>query len=273
MSIIYRLVETHAEYRAAEQLQRAVWGGESICPDHLLITAQKNGGLVLGAFDEALPADEQLVGMLFGFLGRGKDRRLKHCSHLLAVRPSYRNRQVGELLKLHQREHVLAQGIDRITWTYDPIESRNAHLNIHKLGAVCTTYYRNLYGSMADELNAGIPSDRFEVDWFLASPRVEQHITHAARPTSLAILQDDVLMLNPIEDDQLAPSQLIHPPSGDQLLIRFPSDFQGLKSARPDLALSWRLQLRACCEAAFRDGYCVADLLRGDGLSYYLLVR
>ena len=72
-------------------------------------------------------------------------------------------------MKTYQREHVLRQGLDLITWTYNPLLARNAQLNIAKLGAVCTTYLPNLYGPMRDGLNAGLPSDRFQVDWWIAT--------------------------------------------------------------------------------------------------------
>ena len=101
---------------------------------------------------------------------------------MAGVHPAYRNRGLGYSLKLAQREHVLAQGIDLITWTFDPLETRNATLNFHKLGAVCNTYLPNLYGDMRDGLNAGLPSDRFQVDWWIASERVAQRL--AGQPPS-----------------------------------------------------------------------------------------
>ena len=173
MSITIRPIETHAEYHALEQLQRDVWTlpDVEVVPLHVLLTAAKNGGLLLGAFD-----GERLVGFVFGFPGLTPEGRLKHCSHMAGVHPDYRDRGLGYSLKLAQREHVLAQGIDLITWTFDPLETRNASLNFHKLGAVCNTYIPNLYGEMRDGLNAGLPSDRFQVDWWIASERVAQRL-------------------------------------------------------------------------------------------------
>ena len=174
-----RPLSTHGEIRAVEQLQREVWDlpDVEVVPLHVLITAAKNGGLLLGAFD-----DERLVGFVFGFPGLTSDGKLKHCSHMAGVHPAYRDRGLGYSLKLAQRDHVLAQGIDLITWTFDPLETRNATLNFHKLGAVCNTYIPNLYGEMRDGLNAGLPSDRFQVDWWIASERVAQRL--AGEPPS-----------------------------------------------------------------------------------------
>ena len=173
MIIQIRLLSTQEEIRSVEQLQREVWSlpDVEVVPLHVLITAAKNGGLLLGAFD-----DERLVGFVFGFPGLTPEGKLKHCSHMAGVHPAYRDRGLGYSLKLAQREHVLAQGIDLITWTFDPLETRNATLNFHKLGAICNTYLPNLYGEMRDGLNAGLPSDRFQVDWWIASERVAQRL-------------------------------------------------------------------------------------------------
>ena len=177
--ITIRPVQSHAAYRAVEQIQKDVWGLDEveIVPNHVLLTAQKNGGLVLGAFAPS-PAggDEQLVGFVFGFIGLTPTGRIKHCSHMAGVLPAFQNRNVGYELKLAQREHVLARSIDLVTWTFDPLESRNARLNFHKLGAACATYLQDLYGPMRDRLNAGLPSDRFQVDWHVASRHVSRRL-------------------------------------------------------------------------------------------------
>ncbi|GAB4126131.1 MAG: hypothetical protein Fur005_41040 [Roseiflexaceae bacterium] len=273
MSISYRPITTHAEYRAAETIQQIVWGraAGTVVPDHMLLTAQKNGGLLLGAFDSEAREHEQLIGIVFGILGLSKTGKLKHCSHLLAVLPEYTNQRVGEQLKWQQRTYVLAQGIDWISWTYDPIESRNAHLNIHKLGAVCQIYWRDLYGSMTDGLNAGLPSDRFEVDWHLNAPHVVARSQSAG--SAAYEIPHDIEVLNPAPADPALPAALCQPPTGSHALIRFPSTFQQLKTTHPSSALAWRLQLRELCEMAFAQGYQVVGLQRGNDASYYLIAR
>jgi predicted GNAT superfamily acetyltransferase len=121
---------------------------------------------VLGAFE-----GECLVAFIFGFLGtdeaapgRPALARLKHCSHQLGVLPDYQNQGIGYRLKLAQRDFVLKQGVRLVTWTYDPLESRNARLNIAKFGAVRRTCLREPYGVMTGALNAGVPADRLQVD-------------------------------------------------------------------------------------------------------------
>lgn len=278
MAIVYRRIETHEDYRAVEDLQAQVWGSDvrDIVPLHLLLTAGKNGGVTLGAFDTDLTPPDDLVGFVFGFVGLTAEGQVKHCSHMLGVLPHYRDRGIGEELKRRQREYVLAQGITLMTWTFDPLQSRNARLNIRKLGAVCHTYARNLYGTMSDRLNAGAPSDRFEVEWHLASHHVERRLARAEpSPSLVALTAQGVSVLNEAPPGAAAdtPASVCRTPSGDCVLIRFPTDIQTVKHMRPNEALTWRMQVRELCEAAFAGGYTVVDVLSEGACSYYLLRR
>ena len=108
--------------------------------------------------------------------------RLIHASHMAGVHPEFRDSGQGYLLKRAQWQMVRQQGVERITWTYDPLQSRNAKLNIAKLGAVCNTYIPNYYGQMRDGLNIGMPSDRFQVDWWVNSNRVQQRLSWPKPP-------------------------------------------------------------------------------------------
>ncbi|MCU0494069.1 MAG: hypothetical protein MUD01_20965 [Chloroflexaceae bacterium] len=265
-----RPLQTLAEYGAAEELQRLAWGRSprDLVPAHVLLTAQKNGGLVLGAFDEAHDPPT-LAGYAFGFLGLTADGTLKHCSHQVGVLPAYRDQGLGYRLKLAQREFVLAQGVDLMTWTFDPLESRNANLNIRKLGATCRSYLPDLYGSRSDALNAGLPSDRFEVEWHLARPTVAARLA-GQRPTPPQT--HELPLLNPAPpDDPDAPATTCAPLPGGPVLLRLPANIQLLKAQRPELALPWRMQLRDLCQAAFAAGFAVVDVLHQQGLSYYVL--
>src|SRR5262249_46338815 len=192
-----------------EQLQRAIWGAQDIeiVSFETLMTAHKNGGVMLGAFDHE-GGREQMVGFVFGFLGMTPGGQLKHCSHIAGVLSDYRDRNVGYALKLKQRELVMAQGIELITWTFDPLESRNARFNFHKLGVTCDVYLRNLYGAMRDTLNAGLPSDRFQVDWRIASPRVEARLRgEDDAPSASALMAEGVPLINPpVAGEPLRPS-------------------------------------------------------------------
>jgi predicted GNAT superfamily acetyltransferase len=276
MAIRVRPIQTEEEYHAVEDLQREIWGAHDveIVAFETLMTAHKNGGVMLGAFDSGA-SPPALVGFVFGFVGLTPDGRLKHCSHIAGVLPDYRDQQIGYLLKLCQREQVLEQGIGLITWTFDPLESRNGRFNFHKLGCVCNTYLRNHYGAMRDVLNAGLPSDRFQVDWHIAGERVDRWLDgEIENPPVPELLAAGVALANqPIEGDLLRPPEKPLPLAGERVLVQIPADFQRLKSADRDLALAWRLHTRELFEAAFAGGYLVTDLLLDDGRSFYLLER
>lgn len=261
------------EFRAAEGLQEEVWGmaSRNTTPAPVLIAVQRNGGLALGAFTPDETGRERLVGLAFGFAGRGADGVWKHCSHQLAVLPAARDRGLGERLKLAQRDHVLAQGLPLITWTYDPLESRNAHLNLHKLGGICRTYSRDYYGPMPDQLNTGLPSDRFQVEWWIAADHVARRLA-GVRPVDGADVLPALPILNPaLGSDDQSPARAVEASAAPQVLVRFPADSRSLRQQRPELALAWRLQLRAICEAAFAAGYAAIDLVRAGDDSFYLL--
>lgn len=281
--ILIRALTTPEDMRAVEGLQRRVWSGDEteIVPAHMLMAVAHGGGVLLGAHE-----GDTLVGMVFGFLGTDSDSpnrvamaRLKHCSHMLAVDPDRRDRSIGYGLKLAQRRAVIRQGIRLITWTYDPLMSRNAHLNIRRLGAVCRTYLREVYGEMRDGLNAGLPSDRFQVDWWITSNRVTSRLDAQRPPLELAhFLEAGVLKLNPAAlgpDDLPRPSELVEPLTGALALVEIPPDFPALKARDLGLARAWRDHTRAIFERAFSAGYLVTDFvhLRGERAprSYYLL--
>lgn len=271
-----RSITTIEEARHIEQIIQAAWGADyhMAVPDHLTITiAKENGGVVLLAWD-----DDRPVGFCLGFLSyveTEEGKQLKHCSHMAGVIPDCRGRRVGEMIKWAQREAVLAMGIDHITWTYDPLETLNGRLNIHKLGAVCNTYKRNIYGDGRDALNWGVPTDRFRMDWWLASDWVQAHqdgmhngLSFAAwRVQGVGVLNepaavDGVWRVGEIDDNLFAEQRL---------LVAVPRDYQQVKKASVELGLTWRLHTRDIFERAFAQGLVATDLLVTETLCYYLL--
>ncbi|RPJ27475.1 MAG: GNAT family N-acetyltransferase [Chloroflexi bacterium] len=268
---------------SVEALQRVVWPGSEteIVPAHLLITAVHNGGLVVGAF-----VDDQLVGFVFGFPGLESTPdgpRPKHCSHMLGIHPDQRDSGIGFALKRAQWQMVRHQGLDHITWTYDPLLSRNAYLNITKLGAVCNTYRRSEYGELRDGLNAGLPSDRFQVDWWIHTRRVERRLgKRPRRPLKLENFSKAALQpLYSVHDASaphqpgswLRPPEHFSPLNGKLVLAEIPSDFIALKDADLALARDWRFFLRELFEAAFAEGYIVTDFVYEQSRSFYVLTH
>ncbi len=277
-----RLLEAPEEMAAVEELERLVWPGDEteIVPVHMLRAVTNNGGVILGAFE-----DDQLIGFVFGFPGidlTPSGPRLKHASHMAGIHPDYRDRGLGFTLKRAQWQMVRSQGIDHINWTYDPLQSRNANLNIAKLGVVCNKYLTEYYGEMRDGLNVGYPSDRFKVDWWLNTPRVEKRLVEQQR-RQLDLehfTSAGALVINPAvvgQNGEIKPSAY-SPPHRDSLpamlLVEIPSDIQALKLLSPDLALEWRLQTREIFSGLFANGYLVTDFIFERGpqpRSFYVL--
>jgi predicted GNAT superfamily acetyltransferase len=266
------------DFQAAEGIQQQIWGlGDPtwVIPSNLLLTAQKNGGLVAGAFDDS----GTMVGVLFGFLGMTQDGHFKHCSHIMGIIPAVRRQNIGRGLKLFQREYVRAQGLDLITWTYDPLEGVNASLNIGRLGAIARNYYENLYGFWQDTLNAGLPTDRFEVEWHINSPRVAQFVeTERVIPTLESLTEarfinsvqlDDMSVLIPVDSyfDLETPT----------LLLEVPPEFQAIKLVAMETAQVWRTHTNALFNHYFGRGYAVTDFLservQGRRRNVYVLTR
>ncbi len=263
---IIRIIETPEDILLVEQLQRTVWPGSEtdVVPLHMLITAVHNGGLVIGAFD-----GNNLIGALFGFPGletTPDGPRPKHCSHMMGIHPNYRDKGLGFLLKRAQWQMVRHQGLDHITWTYDPLLSRNAYLNIAKLGAVCNTYRRSEYGDMRDELNLGLPSDRFQLDWWVNTTRVERRLSKRARTTlklnnfASAELQPLYAPL-PLTSGWVRPPEHFSPFSQRLALAEIPADFMSLKQTDFPLAHAWRIFTRQVFESAFNSGYLITDFI------------
>lgn len=271
-----RLLHTAEEMFRVEALQRVVWPGDDveIVPGHVLLTAAHNGGLVAGAF-----VDGELAGFAWGFLGlddRVRPPRVKLCSHQLGVLPAYRSAGLGFALKVFQREFAQAQDIDLITWTYDPLLARNAQLNIAKLGATCNTYLPDLYGPMRDGLNAGLPSDRFQVDWWISTPRVADRLAMPPRIGGLADrLATGAVLLNPPgpAGAPWPPMTSFDVPAADAALVEIPPDFLALKAIDSAQVQAWRLGTRAVFAALFIRGYVVTDFVRDAGRTAYVLSR
>ncbi len=166
--IVVRKCESLPEFHDCVSLQREVWGEADleIEPVTSFVVASEVGGQVLGAFD-----GPRLVGYTLALVGFRDSVVFLH-SHHTAVRESYRNRGVGRQLKLFQREEALSRGIRLIQWTFDPLEVRNAHFNLNRLGAICRRYISNLYGVTTSPLHRSLPTDRLVAEWRLDSPRV-----------------------------------------------------------------------------------------------------
>jgi predicted GNAT superfamily acetyltransferase len=175
--IVIRICEGIEEFQRCVALQREIWGEDDleVEPATLFVVAEETGGQVLGAFD-----GERLVGYTLALVGFRDGTVFLH-SHMTGVLAEYRDRGVGRALKLFQREEALERGIRLIVWTFDPLENRNAHFNLNRLGAIARKYLSNLYGLTTSPLHLGLPTDRLLAEWPLDSARVVAAVEDLAK--------------------------------------------------------------------------------------------
>jgi predicted GNAT superfamily acetyltransferase len=265
-----RPLESDSDFAAAVTLQREVWGDgfTDLVPAAVLRVVGYVGGVAAGAFTES----GELAGLVFGVSGI-RDGRLVHWSDTLAVRERYRDRGLGESLKRFQRELLLPLGIERLYWTFDPLESRNAHLNFNRLGATSGEYVRNFYGATGSVLHEDIGTDRLIVQWGLRARSVIALMEGRAKPAPCTA--DDAPLVNAVREGGPGPE------SGEpdleldapRVRVAIPADVQGLKARSPACAREWRRVTRQALEAYFARGYVARGLVRRGTWSEYLLER
>jgi predicted GNAT superfamily acetyltransferase len=248
--IVIRACAGFEELEACVRLQVETWGYNEgdVIPRRAFVVAQKIGGQVIGAFYTGLPGSapnggpESLVGFTLALPGvkacNGEPQVYLH-SHMLAVKDAYRNRGLGMKLKLEQRREALARGIHRIEWTFDPLEIKNAYLNIHKLGATTRDYRVNFYGVSSSQLQGGLPTDRLLAEWRLDSPRVK------------TVLEGSPAVTQPIEERI-------------ELRIQVPASIYQWKASKSgrERALAIQLENRRKFQQAFTQGLAVLGFSR-----------
>ena len=232
-NIVIREIDGTGEMRAVEGLQKEVWGlpDLDVVPLTQLVAAKAAGGVLIGAFDGAL-----LIGFVYGFAGYENGHPTHH-SHMLAVKPEYRDFGVGYKLKRAQREFVLALGITEMTWTFDPLQSLNAHFNFGRLGVVSDRYLVDFYGIDAASFLHRNGTDRLWVTWPLASRRVEERLKNIASEVAAETIaplveldQYNVPLVNSINFEN-AP---------EHLSIEVPSNIGSIERQHAELAGQWR---------------------------------
>lgn len=267
-----RPFRTHQDYEACIALQEATWGSgfSERVPMALMIVSQRLGGVAAGAFDD----DGSLAGFIFGLSGIENGSPV-HWSDMLAVRTDCRGRGLGIRLKSYQRNVVLENGIRRMYWTFDPLESQNAYINLARLGIVAREYVENMYGQTDSPLHRGIGTDRFVALWQLDAARVERRLAEQESPAAIEELAGvpRVLDCTPASPSGWPEPEARETPRADQVLAAIPSNIQALKAATPELAARWREATRSVLRSYLSNGYEVCELIRGARVSHYLLRR
>ena len=258
--ITIRSIDTISEMRGVEELQKEVRGPDDVVPLTHLVAAKEVGAILTGAYD-----GEQLVGFVYGFIGQEGTQPVIH-SHMLAVKPSYRDHHLGYRLKLAQREAALSGGFTRITWTFDPLQSRNAHLNFARLGTLADQYKVNFYGDSQSPLHRHVGTDRLWVSWLLTSRRVHQRLEQrsGAAPHSLN-LDRSVTLVKFETNGSPGATLLAEGLNPEHVLIEIPGDIGPMQQHDPALARAWREATRRAFTAALDAGYLVEEFDRRSG--------
>ena len=268
-------IHSISQMKALETLQQEVWGWSDLDTTPLMdfIILKELGGTLLGAFE-----GERLMGFAFGFVGFDEGQLVFH-SHMLAVHPSRRECGLGFQLKLAQRAAAIERGFERITWTFDPLQSTNAHLNCHKLGVVAKRYKVNFYGEQTSSmLHRHIGTDRLWVDWFVKSKRVRDRVDPVQSDKAKFTLRDQGKRLISMGADGLPLTHPLDASGAAPMSIDIPANINLLQQEKPEAAVAWRDATRAAFIDAFAVGYAVHDFLRSDvtsdnGGCYVLLHR
>ncbi|HEX9886892.1 MAG TPA: hypothetical protein VGA70_10405 [Longimicrobiales bacterium] len=271
--ITIRDLEGPDELRACRRFQGEVWGetfSERV-PVSILTVTRRLGGVVAGAFDSA----GELAGFVFGMTGV-VDGVVEHWSDMLAVRRDLRNAGIGRRLKAYQRERCLEIGVRRMRWTFDPLESRNAYMNLVHLGAVAPEYVRDMYGETDSPLHRGMETDRFVALWELDSERTRARLQGRERLPALV----DVSGLPhafPVKQRGPVPRPGV-PDLGSvgsgPYLVPVPHNIQAIREEDGKLALAWRTATREALAPALEAGGRVEELVLGaEAVSYYVVVR
>lgn len=265
-----RLLKEREEFCACERAQKSIWGGLSVSAETMLVT-QKFGGTVLGAFVE-----KRLAGFIYAFLAR-RGGQIIHWSHLMGILPDFRGQGVGFRLKLAHRDLALRQGIRSICWTFDPLQSRNAALNLTRLGARVEEYVVDCYGRFPSRIECGLQSDRFIVNWRIAIKGAERNLT--ARRSEGKI--PDAPKVNPTGGNGhgFLVNRKIELAHGEpRLLVEIPPNTDEMRAKALALAGRWRLQAREIFLHYLSTGYRV-DSFHTENLDparmrcFYLLRR
>lgn len=273
MTITLRTLHSAAEMDRVVELQKVYWGNDmaDIVPAHMLLSISRYGGHIHAAFDTE--NDDKMVGVLMGFLGAeitpqdnaDATRALYVMSKRMVVLPEYRGQKIGEHLKQAQRQYAIDHKIDLVLWTFDPVLSRNAYLNLHKLGGVIQHYEKDYFG--ADASNPVLSADRVQLNWW---------VTHPSLETAPAYNVAQIPVVNPVsftEEGLLDPHELAISTGEPALRLEIPMEFVPLERINPELGSRWRTYLREAFTTLLAQGYIATDFTRIEKRVFYIFTQ
>ena len=269
-----RDLTTIDEFRQVVALEQAIWGytdqGDLVTVPVFIFTVHR-GATLIGAFEMS----GRMVGFAYAVIGIKAGRPMQW-SHMAGVLPEFRG-GLGYRLKLVQRERALAQGLDLIEWTFDPLQAMNAHFNFAKLGGVAEEYAANFYGESTSALHRGTPTDRLVLSWKITEPHVVRRLEQppGLRPRAHEVLEAPIVNSTRMDGSWREVTAINLALEDRRVWIEIPTGFTDMQQHAPERALRWRLDLRQMFEAYFAKGYRAVDfvLQREAGFGRYLLAR
>ncbi len=265
-NIDIRILQTIEELTEVVEVQATFWREtRTVIQRNMLLSLARNGGAIMGAYH-----DGRMIGFIMGYLGlehppSGRPARdhLKFVSQRMAVLPDYRHQGIGYQLKLAQRQYARQLDVPLITWTFDPLLSRNAHFNLHKLGSISRQYIVDYYGADSPVALAG-STDRWLVEWWVGSEHVSQRL--GGMKSSAADYLANARYIHPLEQDRTALLEHV-----EILLIEIPYDYEQIVADNPAQAQRWRQHSRRLFQLCLQAGYVVVDYIREHERGFYVL--
>jgi predicted GNAT superfamily acetyltransferase len=263
-----RTLHTSEEFAAAVELQKVYWGEDMSdqVPSHMLLSIARYGGHVHGAFD-----GDKMVGLLIGFLGAhyhsdtdDATTCLLIMSKRMVVLPAYRGQKIGENLKLAQRDFARQHHVQLVSWTFDPLLSRNAYLNLHKLGAIGQEYVVDFFGSGAS--NPVMNADRLVANWWVNHPHLE-------KPAPVNLFHTPIANAVSLTEGGLLIPHEFRLPEHDVLRLEIPEEFLALERIDPVLGKQWRDYIRFAFQRLLEAGYIATDFMRVENRVFYVFTR
>lgn len=276
MNIAIEPLATPEAFSACERLQQDIFAGNDrqILPGYLLVTLTRAGGTALGAYDTEV-APPRLCGCLID-LAAYQHGNLARSTLLHAVAKAVRNRGIGYRLRMVERKRCQREHVELVTWLTDPLRSTEAHFAVNKLGAIATSYERNVFGELSDPANRGLATDRLTIEWWINSPRVCEVIDKGKLPHHYLFGLERMEVVTKTRLTNSGQRRLLNAetnPRSAVILFEIPADLDRLREHDLDLARDWRIKTRDAFETLFANRYILSGFVHEAGRSFHLFER
>ncbi len=274
-AIEYKELMDYSEYNKIEDIQINAWGfpDREVVPKRIIYATHRSGGVVIAAY-----LNHEIIGYVWGWIGQIDPYGIFIYSHHNAVVREHQNKGIGVQLKLEQRKWALEKNFKIINWTFDPLQSKNSYINLHKLGAICNNYRIKYWGDMHDELNIGIDTDRFYCNWFIDSAQVKKRLNRDFEDYAETMNIDSYHSIKTISNNGiLKVKELDFDIKETILFAEIPIDFTKIMQNNNELAKEWREETRKIFTHYFNIGYSVIDFILDKSVtpwkSYHVLEK